>query len=118
MAGGGTGGEGGCFFIPSGQRIASGRVIIYVRVAHARSIIRADAHANLTARARAARLALIGRALKRGVPAGRYRLSIKLSSRARRSLAHARKAIVTLHITLTGPDGRSASATRPLILKR
>ncbi len=37
--------------------------------------------------ARAGRLALLGRTLKRGIPAGRHRLIVKFSARVRRRLA-------------------------------
>lgn len=116
-AGGGAGG-GGCFDVPSVQRLRPRRIVAFVGVTSDGSTAQASAFADLrgAGKATASRLTLIGQTTRRGLTLGRYKLSVRYTTKTRRALRRRRKATVRLRLRLSAPTGTPLILTRTVTL--
>jgi len=107
--GGGAGG-GGCFDVPPVQRLGSGRIFAFVGVATNHSSAQARAFLELrgAGKAQASRLQLIGQTTRNGLRIGRYKLSMRFSTKTRRALGRRTKATVRFAAAVERPHRRAA----------
>ncbi|MDX6644058.1 MAG: autotransporter family porin, partial [Solirubrobacteraceae bacterium] len=126
-AGGGGAGGGGCFDIVTVQSLASGAVAASAGVVTSNSSIRAEVLADMGAttktKARAAKkrvpkLTLIGQKTMNGLPAGRYKVVVRLSAKAKKAFKRLRRVNVTLRLRMTAPTGRPLIVSKVVTLKR
>lgn len=102
------------------QGLRSRRIVAFVGVASDGSVAQASAFVDLrgAGKAQASRLQLIGQTTRRGLRIGRYKLSVRYSTKTRRALDHRRKAIVRLRLRMNAPTGKPLSLTRTVTLTR
>jgi hypothetical protein len=108
------------FEIPSTARLASGSLRALAYVPENGSTIRGQALAALrpVGSAGVGRPQPIGRMVMGGVRAGRRRVVVRFTPRARRALRRVNSATVTLRLWLIPPHGRRLTATRKVRLTR